>query len=137
MLDAQVRMRGGLLASCFGVQMPQNAFDKLFENRGKVIRKSKEKLSAIVKCFGALQTSRLEADGPSVRQVVDMLDRLANFPLSRPFFVNRMFWMAGCQESPEIPSAEVMPFSTGAIARTGAVQAAGLVRRFARYATSK
>ena len=41
-LDELIRARGGQLASGFGVQMPQNAFRKPFENKTKLYNNWKE-----------------------------------------------------------------------------------------------
>jgi Pyruvate:ferredoxin oxidoreductase and related 2-oxoacid:ferredoxin oxidoreductases, delta subunit len=107
LLDEMVRARGGRLAAGFGVQMPQNAFDKPFENRDKIIRKSKEKISAIAECVNARQNRPLRVDGPGIRQVVDLLDRLANFPPTRPFFVRPIYRMAKCEGNPDMSFADV------------------------------
>jgi len=43
MLDEMIRKRGGHLGSGFGVQMPQNAFKKPFENKEKLYNNWKKK----------------------------------------------------------------------------------------------
>jgi Pyruvate/2-oxoacid:ferredoxin oxidoreductase delta subunit/flavodoxin len=108
MLDDMVRARGGRLAAGFGVQMPQNAFDKPFENRERLYRKWKKKVSAIAECVNARQ-SRAYRDGPVVRQVVGVLEWMANTSLFRPFFTGPIYRMAGCEDNQALPFAGVMP----------------------------
>ena len=108
LLDGLLRARGGRLAAGFGVQMPQNAFDKPFEDREKLVRRSKQKLAEIVKRVDARQSCGLQADGLFIKQVVDLLDWMANFPPTRPFFVNKVYRMAGIQQGSNAPFAEAM-----------------------------
>lgn len=109
MLDLMLRSRGGRLTAGFGVQMPQNAFDKPFENREKLIRKSEKKLSAIADCVNARQSRPLDVDGPVVRQVVGVLDWMTKSSLFRPLFIKSLYRMAGCQDNHKLSFAEIMP----------------------------
>ncbi len=108
LLDEMIRARGGHLAAGFGVQMPQNAFDKPFEDREKIVRRSKEKISAIAECVNARQSRPLCVDGPGIKQIVDLLDLLANFSATRPIFVNKIYRMAGFPQGTKASFSEAM-----------------------------
>jgi ferredoxin len=49
MLKRLINSRGGVLSAAYGVQMPQNAFHKLRENRQKIYLRWEKKLALIVK----------------------------------------------------------------------------------------
>jgi ferredoxin len=109
LLDRMVRSRGGRLSAGFGVHMPQNAFDKPFENREKVIRDSKGKIAAIAECVNARQSRGLDVDSSWIRPVVKVLDRMADSSLLRPFFVRPICRLAGYPDDPGLPVSEVVP----------------------------
>lgn len=105
-----VRSRGGRLAAGFGVQMPQNAFDKPLENREKLFNGWKtKKLAAICDQVNAKKSGRLETDGFVSRLVIALLLAMMKTPLLRPVFIKSIYKSAGCQTNLNLPFAEVMP----------------------------
>ncbi len=49
MLNRYIHSSGGVLSAAFGVQMPQNAFFKFWENRTKIFEKTRKKWSRLPK----------------------------------------------------------------------------------------
>ena len=110
LLDGILRSRGGRLAAGFGVQMPQNAFDKPFENREKLVTAWKrKKLEAICEHVNAKRPGRLDTDGPVSRLVITFLVSIMGISLFRPFFIRPIYRSAGCPADLNLPFAEVMP----------------------------
>ena len=109
LLDELIRFRGGRLSSGFGVQMPQNAFNKPFENREKLCKNWKEKqLARVVKAVAFRQETSLDTDPAPVKTIVALLEGMTNISLFRPLFIRKIYRMAGGQPSNR-PFAEVMP----------------------------
>jgi len=108
LLDELLRLRDGRLAAGFGVPMPQNAFDKPFENREKLCREWKEKkLGQILEAVNARRENRLETDPLLFKIVIDLLVGAMNVPRLRPHFIKKIYQQAG-SHSLDRPFAEVM-----------------------------
>ena len=76
-LDGMIKARGGRLASGFGVQMPQNAFRKPFENKTKLYDSWKEKkLDFIYGQVKAKREGRFDNDGLFIGLVVTIIEAL-------------------------------------------------------------
>jgi ferredoxin len=109
-LDEIIRSRGGRLAAGFGVQMPQNAFNKPFENREKLFNAWKQKkLTTIYEYVKAKRSGRSETDGFLSRLVIALLLSMMKTPLLRPIFIKSIYRSAGCLMDLSLPFAEVMP----------------------------
>jgi ferredoxin len=109
-LGELIASRGGRLAAGFGVQMPQNAFDKPFENREKLCRNWKNiKLAAICEYIDAKKSGHFDPDSRIARPVIRVLMYMENLSFLRPFFIRSIYRAAGHQNSLDIPFAEAMP----------------------------
>lgn len=109
-MDHMVRSRGGRLSAGFGVQMPQNAFNKPLENREKLFNNWKnKKLTTISEYVNAKNVGRFDTDGFVSRPVVGILISMMNLSFFRPFFIKSIYRSADCQNNLDIPFAEIMP----------------------------
>jgi len=105
-----VRARGGRLAAGFGVQMPQNAWDKPLENREKLFDAwKKKKLTPIYKYVNARKTGRFDADGFIEGLAVAVLVSMARSRLFRPLLIGPVYRAAGCPGNFDLPFSEAMP----------------------------
>ncbi len=128
MLDEMIRARSGRLAAGFGVQMPQNAFRKPFENKTKLYNNWKEKkLPFIYKNVKAKKEGRFDTDGLFTGLVVIIIEKMMKIdflkpsntsvwglknPLGflRPFFLKSMKKTARLQEDSNCTFNEIVPF---------------------------
>ena len=110
LLDTLVKSRGGRLAAGFGVQMPQNAFDKPLENKEKLFNNwKKKKLISICEYVNAGKTGYFDTDGPLSKLVIGILVSMTKQPFLRPVFIKSIYHAADCQNDLGKPFAEVMP----------------------------
>ena len=111
LLDEALRSRGGRLAAGFGVQMPQNAFNKPLENREKLFNNWRaKKLDSVYEYLVAKKVGHFDSDGLFSKPVVEILISLMNIPVLRPFFIKKIYAMAGCRTDFNIPFSDVTPF---------------------------
>ncbi len=109
-LDQLVLSRGGRLAAGFGVQMPQNAFNKPLENREKLFNNwKKKKLITITEYVNARNVGRFDTDGFFIKPVVGILISMMNLSFLRPVFIKSIYRAADCQNHLDIPFAKIMP----------------------------
>lgn len=109
LLDKMIKSRGGRLSSGFGVQMPQNAFTKPFENKEKLYEVwKKKKLSKICECVKAEQECKLETDTILIKPVVKILERIMKNAILKPIFVKSMYNTAGFKKNPNLPIEEII-----------------------------
>lgn len=109
-LDGIVRSRGGRLAAGFGVHMPQNAFNKPWENREKLCADwKKKKLDAIYEYVKAKKVGRFDRDGFFIMLVTAPLLLMMRSPFIKPFFIKPMYAAAGCKYDTGLPLAKVIP----------------------------
>lgn len=110
MLDEMVRKRGGRLASGFGVQMPQNAFKKPFENKTNIYNKWKnKKLLSIYEYVSAKNEGHFDTDGFLKGLAVNILGKMANSALFKPIFYKPMNSAAGISIESDFTIEEIMP----------------------------
>ena len=76
MLDRLIRARGGRLSSGFGVQMPQNAFRKPFENKTKLYNNWKEKKLPFIYEHVKAKDEWFDTDGLFIGLVVSTIERM-------------------------------------------------------------
>ncbi len=110
MLDEMIRARGGRLKAGFGVQMPQNAFRKPFENREKLYSKWKDKkLDSI--CEHVNQRDfHFDTDNFSMRIVGTILLQLMKNEFFRPLFIKPMKETAEFPKDSDLTVREIIPF---------------------------
>lgn len=109
-LDEILRGNGGKLAAGFGVQMPQNAFDKPFENKQKLFDAWKaKKLGEISEYIDARKSGRIDADTMLIKAVTVLLLPLMGISFFRPIFVKSMYKAAGCEGNMDIPFSDIIP----------------------------
>lgn len=109
-LDTLVRTRGGRLAAGFGVQMPQNAFNKPLENKEKLFKGWKnKKLITIYEYVNAKKVGRFETDGFVISPVIKILISMINSSFFRPIFIRTIYRAADSQKNLDRPFAEIMP----------------------------
>jgi ferredoxin/protein involved in ribonucleotide reduction len=119
-LDNLIRVRGGHLASGFGVQMPQNAFKKPFENKEKLYKKWKDKkLDFIYENVKINKEGHFDNDRLFNGMVVKILEKLMKFEFLKPIFLNPMKSTAGLPKGSKLTIEEIIPvmdrsFSTDA-----------------------
>jgi len=75
-LDEQLKKRGGQLASGFGVQMPQNAFKKPFENKTKLYNNWKEKKLPFIYEHIKAKDGWFDTDGLFIGLIVAVIERM-------------------------------------------------------------
>ncbi len=104
-LDEMIRARGGHLASGFGVQMPQNAFKKPFENKTKLYNNWKNKKFVFIYEYINLKNEGwFDTDGFFIRLVSYFL------LLFKPFLLKSMSSKAGFSKSSKIKINEIIQF---------------------------
>ncbi len=109
LLDKMIKSRGGRLSSGFGVHMPQNAFDKPFENKKNLYKDwKKKKLATICESVKAEQEGKFETDGILIKPVVSILERIMKTAFLEPIFLKSMYNAAGFQKNPNLPVGEII-----------------------------
>lgn len=109
-MDGLVRSHGGKLSAGFGVNMPQNAFDKPLENKQKLFHAWKrKKLDQIAEYVNGRRSGRMETDGLFIKTVTTVLLAMMSLSFLRPAFVKSIYSAAGCQGDLDLPFAGVMP----------------------------
>lgn len=109
-LDNMIKARGGHLASGFGVQMPQNAFRKPFENKTKLYNNWKEKKLDFIQ--GKVQEKNegeFDRDGPFIRLFLNILTIMMNNNYLEPFFINPMKSTAKLSKDADLTMDEIIP----------------------------
>lgn len=109
-LDKMIRESGGRLSSGFGVQMPQNAFRKPFENKTKLYNNWKEKkLCFIYEHVKAKNEGRFDTDGLFIGLVVTIIEMMMKLDFLKPFFLKSMKKTALLEDS-NFTFDEIIPF---------------------------
>lgn len=109
LLDKMIRSRGGKLSSGFGIQMPQNAFTKPFENKEKLYEDwKKKKLITICECVRTKQESKFDTDSTLIKPVVNILERIMKTDILKPIFLKSMYNKAGFKKNPNLPPEEII-----------------------------
>jgi flavodoxin/Pyruvate/2-oxoacid:ferredoxin oxidoreductase delta subunit len=109
LLDKMIKSRGGRLSSGFGVQMPQNAFSKPFENKEKLYENwKKKKLDTICECIKAKQEGQFDTDTFLTKPVVNILERLMKNSILKPIFLKSMYNTAGFKNNSNLPIEEII-----------------------------
>ncbi|MGZ7117455.1 MAG: EFR1 family ferrodoxin, partial [Methanobacterium sp.] len=109
-LDEMIQARGGRLASGFGVQMPQNAFRKPFENKTKLYNNWKEKkLAFIYEKVKAKKVGRFDTDGLFTGLVVNIIEMMMKLDFLKPFFINPMKSTAKVSKDSNLTIDEIIP----------------------------
>jgi len=109
-LDEMIMAQDGRLASGFGVQMPQNAFKKPFENKTKFYNNWKDKkLASIYEYVSAKNEGHFDTDGLFKGPVVTLLGKMANSALLKPIFNKPMTSAARVPEGSDLTVREIMP----------------------------
>lgn len=110
-LDKLIQERGGRIASGFGVQMPQNAFRKPFENKTKLYNNWKEKkLDFIYGKVKAKKRGRFDTDGLFIGLVVNIIEMMMKLDFLNRFFLKSMKKTARLREDSNFTFHEVIPF---------------------------
>jgi len=109
LLDKMIKSRGGRLSSGFGIQMPQNAFAKPFENKEKLYQNwKKKKLATICECVIKEQECKLDTDAILIKPVVNFLERIMKNAILKPIFLKSMYNTAGFKKNPNLPIEEII-----------------------------
>ncbi|MGZ7095616.1 MAG: EFR1 family ferrodoxin [Methanobacterium sp.] len=110
LLDEMIKARGGRLASGFGVQMPQNAFRKPFENKTNLYNNWKEKkLPFIYENVKAKNEGRFDTDGLFTGLVVSIIEKMMKLEVLKPFFINPMKSTAKVSKDSNLTIDEIIP----------------------------
>ncbi len=110
-LDEMIKARGGRLAAGFGVQMPQNAFRKPFENKTKLYNNWKEKkLHFIYEQVKAKNEGRFDKDSLFTGLVVNIIEKMMEIDFLKSFFLKSMKNTARLQEDSNCTFDEIVPF---------------------------
>jgi ferredoxin len=110
-LDEMIKARGGRLAAGFGVQMPQNAFRKPFENKKKLYNNWKEKkLPFIYEQVKAKNEGRFDKDSLFTGLVVTIIEKMMKIDFLKPFFLKSMKKTARLREDSNCTFDEIVPF---------------------------
>lgn len=109
MLDEMIRESGGRLASGFGVQMPQNAFRKPFENKAKLYNNWKEKKFDFICEHVKAKDGWFDTDGLFIGLTVTIIEKMMKLDFLRPFFLNSMKKTANLPEDSNFTFDEIIP----------------------------
>ncbi|MGZ7068514.1 MAG: EFR1 family ferrodoxin [Methanobacterium sp.] len=110
MLDEMIRKRGGHISSGFGVQMPQNAFRKPFENKEKLYNRWRnKKLDFIYENVNAKNEGWFDTDSLFNGMVVKILDKLMKLDFLKSFFINPMKSTAKVSKDSNLTIDEIIP----------------------------
>lgn len=110
MLDEMIRARSGRLAAGFGVQMPQNAFRKPYEHKGKLYNKWKEKKLDFIYEHVKARDDHFHTDSFFTRLVETILLQLMENNFFKPFFINPMNKTAEFPKGSDLTVDKIMPF---------------------------
>jgi flavodoxin/ferredoxin len=108
-LDEMIRKRGGRLASGFGVQMPQNAFRKPFENKTKLYNNWKEKKLDFIYMHVKAKDGWFDTDGLFIGLIVTIIEKMMKIDFLRPFFINPMKNTAKVSKDSKFTMDEIIP----------------------------
>lgn len=110
LLDEMIQASGGHLSSGFGVQMPQNAFRKPFENKTKLYNNWKEKkLDFIYEKVKAKKEGRFDNDGLFIGLVVIFIEKIMKLEFLKPVFINPMKSTAKVSKDSDLTMSELIP----------------------------
>ena len=110
MLDEKIQERGGHLASGFGVQMPQNAFRKPFENKDKLYsRWRNKKLEFIYEKINTKNEGWFDKDSSFNGVIIKILDKLMKIDFLMPIFINPMKKTAFIPKDTNATIKEIIP----------------------------
>jgi flavodoxin/NAD-dependent dihydropyrimidine dehydrogenase PreA subunit len=108
-LDKLIKSRGGELSSGFGVQMPQNAFTKPFENKEKLYEDwKKKKLFKICEVVMSKEECKLETDAILIKPLINILEWMMKNAVLKPIFLKSMYNTAGFKKNPNLPIEEII-----------------------------
>jgi flavodoxin/ferredoxin len=109
-LDEMIKARGGRLASGFGVQMPQNAFRKPFENKTKLYSNWKEKKLDFICEHVKAKDGWFDTDGLFIGLVVAIIERMMKVGFLNRSSLRSMKKTARLQEDSDLKLDEVIHF---------------------------
>ena len=110
MLDEMIKTRGGHISLGFGVQMPQNAFRKPFENKEKLYNNWKnEKLIFIYENVKARNEGWFDKDSSFNGIVIKILDKMMKIDFLKPIFINPMKKTAKIPKDKNPTIKEIIP----------------------------
>lgn len=109
-LDEQLKKRGGQLASGFGVQMPQNAFRKPFENKTKLYSNWKDKKLDFICEHVKAKDGWFDTDGLFIGLVVAIIERMMKVGFLNRSSLRSMKKTARLQEDSDLKLDEVIHF---------------------------
>ena len=113
-LDEMIKARGGRLASGFGVQMPQNAFRKPFENKTKLYNNWKaKKLAFICKKVKTKKEGRFDNDGLFIGLIVIIIETLMKVDFLNRSSLKSMKKTARLPEDSDFTLDEIIHFMDG------------------------
>lgn len=110
MLDEMIRARGGRLSSGFGVQMPQNAFRKPFENKTKLYSNWKEKKLDFICEHIKAKDGWFDTDELFIGLVVAIIERMMKVGFLNRSSLRSMKKTARLQEDSDLKLDEVIHF---------------------------
>lgn len=109
-LDEMIQARGGHLSAGFGVQMPQNAFRKPFENKTKLYNNWKEKkLDFVCKQVKAKKEGRFDDDGIFKGLTVNIIEKMTKLDFLQSFFIDPMKSTAKVSKDSNLTMDEIIP----------------------------
>jgi flavodoxin/ferredoxin len=109
-LDEMIQARSGHLSSGFGVQMPQNAFRKPFENKTKLYNNWKEKkLDFIAEKVKTREEGRFDDDGLFIGLTVTIIEKMTKLNFLKPFFIDPMKSTAKVSKDSNLTTCELIP----------------------------
>jgi ferredoxin/flavodoxin len=110
-LDEMIKSRGGRLAAGFGVQMPQNAFRKPFENKTKLYNNwNEKKLPFIYEKVKVKKKGRFDTDGLFIGLIVTIIEKMMKIDFLKPIFLKSMKNTAHLRENSNFTFDEIVPF---------------------------
>ena len=110
-MDEMLAKRGGRLAAGFGIQMPQNAFKKPFENKKKLYDNWKnKKLDFIYNYIKEKNRGHIDNDGLLTSLVINSLCMMMKLDILKPFFINPMKNTARVPEELNCTMDELIPY---------------------------
>ncbi|WP_424354326.1 EFR1 family ferrodoxin [Methanobacterium sp. MBAC-LM] len=109
-LDEMIKARGGRLAAGFGVQMPQNAFRKPFENKTKLYNNWKEKKLNFICEHVKAKDGWFDTDGLFIGLVVAIIERMMKVGFLNRSSLRSMKKTARLHEDSDLKLDEVIHF---------------------------
>jgi len=113
MMDRMIRESGGVLASGFGVQMPQNAFRKPLENKTKLYNNWKEKKLDFICEHVKAKDGWFDTDGLFSGLIVAIIETMMKLNFLNQIFLKSMKKTARLQKDSNFTFNEVIPFMDG------------------------